>query len=259
MKVKSELKERISKGLNYGLEAVEKVLNPETELFNQFILIKSKYNDLMFFSSTNTLPYDELEVGFDKLRRNLILLINELNPSDLKESKVEPAIKNKALPYRRENFFRLLDIHFRNLESIYYEEQTYNSVSQKYEKDRCNGREAIFQRYRQLVRNYKGKDADNLETIKKVFGEFFIHEIGVVEVYLKHIKHMADYIQEAEIDQDFFFNTLVASFSKYELVLLFYYTVCDIDSEFKQFAKGANLFNAALIPALINADHLNYL
>lgn len=259
MDIKSELKLRITRGLNFGIEAVEKVLHPDSRIFNRYILIKSKYNDLMQYSATNTLPYDELEVGFDKLRSSLIQLIHDLSPEDIKADEEAPELQNKALPYRRENFFRLLDIHYRNLDAIYYEEQIYNSQAGRYDKDRYHGRDAIFQRYQQLGRTYRGKDHDNLDTIKKVFGEFFQHEIGVFEVYFKHIKHMGQYIKGAEVDQRFFYDTLIASLSRFELAMLFYFVISDLDPEVRAFAIESQVFNATLTHTLLNPDHLNYL
>ena len=49
--VKEELKSRIAKGLNFGVEAVEEVLQSDSDLYNPFILLKSKYNDLLYKSS----------------------------------------------------------------------------------------------------------------------------------------------------------------------------------------------------------------
>ncbi len=172
---------------------------------------------------------------------------------------MEPVIQNKALPYRRENFFRLLDIHFRNLEAICYEEQVFNPQTKKYDKERWQGREAVYQRYALLTRYYKGKGQDNLETIKAVFGDFFLHEVGIYEVYLNHIKHMANYIQEAEIDQYFFLNTLLAVLSRYELAMLFYYTISDIDPAFREFAAQSSVFGESLGKYLINEKHLSLL
>ena len=259
MKIQSELKERVSKGLNYGLEAVEKVLSPKSKIFNQFILIKSKYNDLMHFSSINVLPYDELEVGFDKLRSNLIRLIDNIQEVDVEEDGIQPEIQNKALPYRRENFFRLLDIHFKNLEGIYYEEQIFNPKDQKYEKDRWEGREAVFNWYSHLRRRFSSQDKVDQEGIQAIFGDFFTHEIGSFDVYFKHIKHMANYIQAAEIDQQFFFDTLIASLSRYELAMLFYYTIADIDPDFRAFATISNVFNPSMARFLIDEQHLDFL
>ena len=53
--VKNELKSRVAKGLNFGVEAVEEVLQSSSDLYNQFVLLKSKYNDMLYMSSLNTL------------------------------------------------------------------------------------------------------------------------------------------------------------------------------------------------------------
>ena len=49
--IKKELKGRVAKGLNFGVEAVDEVLQADSELYNQFILLKSQYNDLMYLST----------------------------------------------------------------------------------------------------------------------------------------------------------------------------------------------------------------
>ena len=61
--IQSDLKNRIAKGLNFGIEAVEEVLDPTSSIYNDFVLLQSKYNDLMYISSMNTLPYEQIEIG----------------------------------------------------------------------------------------------------------------------------------------------------------------------------------------------------
>jgi len=81
--IKLELKTRIAKGLNFGIEGFEEVVNASSNLYNDFILLKSKYNDLMYLSSMNTLPYDQIELGLNRLRSSLLGLIDHLEESNL--------------------------------------------------------------------------------------------------------------------------------------------------------------------------------
>ncbi len=110
-KTQTELKERIARGLNFGIEAVEEVLLPGSPAYDRFILIKSKYNDLMHFSSINVLPYAELEVGFDRIRKNLLQLVQDLSSEELEKPHVEQELKSTAQPTIRANFFQLLDLY----------------------------------------------------------------------------------------------------------------------------------------------------
>ena len=48
--IKTQLKERVAKGLNFGIEGVEEVLDPSAAAFNDYVLLKSKYNDLMYMT-----------------------------------------------------------------------------------------------------------------------------------------------------------------------------------------------------------------
>ena len=120
--IKATLKSRIAKGLNFGIEAMEEILDPASGIYDDYILLQSKYNDLMYISTMNTLPYEQIEIGLDRLRSNLLGLVSRLDAGSLKKQQVDAGMKVQALPTRRTNFFKLLDIHFRNLDGIQYVE-----------------------------------------------------------------------------------------------------------------------------------------
>lgn len=256
--LKSSLKARVAKGLNFGIEAVEEVIAEHAAVYNQFVLLKSKYNDLMYLSSINTLPYDQIEIGLDRLRHHLLLLIDEIHDEALKQHSVNSNLKVQALPTRRTNFFKLLDIHFQNLAAIHH------SISFG-EGDTTNyfGRAAIYQIYDSqsyhFKRMQKEQPSEELRTLSTFFTKLFTKDTGAFEVYFKNIKHMLTYIFESDIEQQFFLNTLQSLLSRYELALLFYYSLCEIDTEFKPLIIKSELFTKAIKPTLIQENHFEFL
>lgn len=253
--MKAELKGRIAKGLNYAIEAVEEVLAPDTDRHNQFVLLKSKYSDLMHYSSINTLPYQELELGFDKLRNNLLQLVNALEPGDLKKDTIAADLKNQALPYRRENFFKLLDLLSQNLNRIHYVGVSYNYNTNQEEDERMTGREAVYQFYRLFHNRSMDQGKDSVEAVRKMFRDYFATENNGFDVYFKNIKHLLKYIRQDEVEQGFFLDTLQSMFSRYELALIFYYALSGLDPAFSETAFEAGIFQPDLKETLFHPHH----
>lgn len=251
--LKTDLKERIAKGLNFGMEALEDVIEPSSDIYNDYILLKSKYNDLMYISSMNTLPYEQIEIGMDRLRSNLLNLIDKLAEEGLKKGQVDTDLKVQALPTRRTNFFKLLDIHFINLQSISFV-QIYNT-----EEQRTIGREALVMYYqsheRRAARPDKGANKDFLERVTKQFYDFYKNETGMFEVYFKNIRHLLSYTLESEIEQQFFLDTLKSLFSRYEMALIFYYALCEIDPAFTSLVIKSKLLDPSIRDTLLDPAH----
>ncbi len=155
--IRAELKSRVAKGLNFGIEAMEDVLEPSSALFDDFILLKSKYNDLMYLSSINTMP--------------------------------------------------------------------------------------------------EGKEEKIMAFLKDYFG----NETGTMEVYFKNIKHLMAYAMESEIEQGFFLNTLKSLFSRYELAMIFYYSLTGIDPEFRALVRDSRLIDGSVGKLLLRDEHLSLL
>ena len=251
--IQTDLKERVAKGLNFGLEGLEDVIEPASDQYNDYILLKSKYNDLMYVSSMNTLPYEQIEIGLDRLRSNLLSLIDKLGEGSLKKGQVESELRVQALPTRRTNFFKLLDIHFKNLEAISFT-QIYSN-----EEQRTEGREAVVMYYqahqRRATRPEKEGQKDFVARVKKQFNDFYKNETGMLEVYFKNIRHLLSYSLESEIEQQFFLNTLKSLFSRYEMAMIFYYAFCGIDPLFTELVKKSKLLDDSFRDILIDPGH----
>ncbi len=257
--IKEELKLRIATGLNFGIEALEEVLDKYSRLYNQFILLKSKYNDLMQYSSINVLPYNELELGFDKLRNSLLSLIDQMEVVDASKSNVEQEPENKALTHRRTNFFQLMDIHFQNLQAIVYREQVWDSTNSKYNVERLAGREAVFKIYDNLRYAFTRRfQEETAVEVRDYFKDFFLNERGMLEVYIKNIRHLLEYVVETEVDRKFFINTLKSILSRFELSLLFYYGLTNIDPVFSQLLRDTGFLSDVRRDTLMKPNHLDY-
>ncbi|MBK6903142.1 MAG: hypothetical protein IPH04_10115 [Saprospirales bacterium] len=252
--LQADLKSRIAKGLNFGMEGLEDVIDPSADTYNEYILLKSKYNDLMYVSSMNTLPYEQIEIGMDRLRTNVLGLIDRLGEGSLKKDQVDPELKVHALPTRRTNFFKLLDIHFLNLEAVSFV-QIYSN-----EEKRTTGREALVMYYqshqRRAARPELGEPGKEFtEKVKTQFFEFYKNETGMLEVYFKNIRHLLAYSLESEIEQQFFLDTLKSLFSRYEMALIFYYAFCGIDPGFTELVKKGKLLDDSFMDILFDKAH----
>ncbi|GJM33673.1 MAG: hypothetical protein DHS20C18_26740 [Saprospiraceae bacterium] len=255
-----DLKSRVAKGLNFGIEAVEKMLANNAVVYNDFILLKSQYNDLMHLSSINTLPYEQIELGLNKLRTHLLKIIDNIGEDDLDRPEVDLALKNTALPNRRTNFFKLLDIHFQNLASICYVELRPgdSGYSDEY---RVSGREGIHNLYGGAKFRFGKKEqikGDHLAYIQEYFGNYFRGDTGMFEVYFNNIKHLLAYVMEDEIDQPFFLNTLRSLFSRYELAFIFYYVLSGQDDAFKTLIRKSGLITDSIRDVLVFPEHWTY-
>jgi len=253
-KIIGELKSRIAKGLNFGIESVEEVIDPSSAIFNDFVLLKSKYNDLMYLSSMNTMPYEQIEIGMDRLRTSLLAIVDRLDTDSLQKEEVNPNLKIQALPARRTNFFKLLDIHFKNLEAIRYVEVFHDEENREY------GREAIFLHYslhrRAMIKKEGVQGPEGRAILQKYFYDYFSNETGKMEVYFKNIKHLLAYTLSSEIERQFFLETLNSLFSKFELATLFYYVLSNVDPDFGKLVKESGLLeNDCYKDFLIVKDH----
>ena len=253
--IKKELKGRVAKGLNFGVEAVDEVLQTDSELYNQFILLKSKYNDLMYLATINTLPYDQITLGLNQLRNHLLSIIDQLEESDLEKQEVAQSYNINDLPTRRANFFKLLDIHYLNLRAI-----TFVEITGTNEQEIFESREAIFKFYQSHRRQFRNREdlagEEGTTIIKNHFKEWFSNEIGILEVYFKNIKHLLRYALANEVEQSFFLATLQSLFSRFEQALLFYYAYCGIDEEFTALVKQGGLVDDSILPILIRPEDL---
>ncbi|MEL6837098.1 MAG: hypothetical protein AAFP77_29105 [Bacteroidota bacterium] len=251
--VKDELKSRIAKGLNFGVEAVEEVLQSDSDLYNPFILLKSKYNDLLYMSSLNTLSYEQLSLGLDRLRNNLIQIIDQLEAQHLGKETVEQSFNISALPTRRANFFKLLDIHYLNLNAISFVEHIGSEIT-----NRQHGRKAVFellQGHRRRFRNRQEFASEQAtQAIKEHFSSWFQHEITGLEVYLKNIKHMLEYALASEIEQEFFLATLRSLFSRSEQAFILYYALSDLDPSFRDLVVNGKIVEESAKALLIREE-----
>lgn len=239
--LQADLKNRIAKGLNFGIEAVEEVLAASSPVYNDFVLLKSKYNDLMYMSSLNTMPYEQIEIGTDRLRTSLLIIVDRLDDDSIEKENFDTDLKIQALPARRANFFKLLDIHFKNLEAIQYVE-----IFESGERKEI-AREAVFQFYnmhrRSLIHRKEIAGADSRSALRVYFLDYFRNETGEFEVYFKNIKHLLSYALSSEIERQFFLDTIHSLFSKYELATIFYFVLSGIDPDFNELVKQSKLLD----------------
>ena len=256
--LKSKLKERIALGLNHGLQSIKEVLKLESSLYNELITYKSQYNDLNRIASQNLIRYEQIEIGLNKIRSGLLGLIDRIEKQEFKggESSL-PQLKNNELQFRKNNFFQLLDIHYNNLENV-------NIVMTSYGQDSKDivrtGRDAIHYIYTEFFKyglnDPRQEDKELVKDIKAYSRQFYIESFHRMEVYMKTIKFILTYILEEEMEQAFFLNVFKSILSSYEQAAIFYYALSEIDPEFDEVLKKADLFSPSLIDILVKKEHL---
>ncbi len=257
---KNELKQRITLGLNYGLQSVEEVLNDDSLLMNEFISFKSQYNDLNRLASQNMLPYAEVERGFNKIRMGLIDIIDRMEKGDTIQEETLPELKNTEVQFRKNNFFELLNIHYSNLANVTLT-MNYTYSDQK-EKSHYNGIEAmqkIFVEYFAYGFNDQRTYNNEVKDIQTFAFDFYDNQFPRLDPYIKTVKFILEYILEEKIEQSFFLGIFKSVLSTYELLLIFYYAISGLDPEFGQWLQKGNFFNDRFKQKLIKQEHFELL
>jgi hypothetical protein len=256
--IKKQLKERTALGLNYGIQAVEEIIAAESVHANEIINYKSQYNDLNRIASQNILNYAQIEMGLNKIRMGLLDLIDRLEVGDLIDQQALPEVQNRDLQYRKNNFFQLLDIHFANLEQIKLE-ITYSAGPTK-EIEVKTGREAMDYIYDHYVR-FPVKDR-NLDVSGQAGIDYiqnFFKKYTKLEVYMKTVGFIIDYIQEDQVEQHFFKGVFNSILSTPELALIFYGAAGDVIPGLKKTVVESGFFDASIGEFLLEKEHFSWL
>ncbi len=253
--IRKEMKERMALGLNYGIQAVEEIIAPESIHSNEIINYKSQYNDLNRIASQNILDYAQIEMGLNKIRMGLIDLIDRLEMEDLRDRQELPEVQNRDLQYRKNNFFQLLDIHFVNLNQIKVE-LTYSAGSAK-EIDLKTGREAMDYIYDHYMRfPVKDRKLDIVGQSVINYVQDFFEKYTRLEVYMKTVGFILEYIKEDKVEQHFFKGVFKSILSTPEMVLIFYCALSDTIPGFKKTISSSGFIDETIQPFLMSKDHL---
>ncbi len=244
--IKIKLKERLALGLNYGLQSLEDSLTDNSILKDEIITFKSQYNDLNKIASQGILGYEQVEIGYNKIRQGLLKMIDKIEGGDLENSQTLPKVQNYELQNRKENFFELLKIHLTNLESVAVNLQIY--MGDSYREDNRKGREAISYLYKDVfcysfINPRPSVEVNDISTYSK---DFF--ELGYprMEAYMRTLGFILKYINEAEVDQGFFFGVVDSILSSHEKAMLFYYAIGNVEPDFKTLLIESNIINEGI-------------
>ena len=257
--IKIKLKERLALGLNYGLQSLEDSLSNNSILKDEIITFKSQYNDLNKIASQGILGYEQVEIGYNKIRQGLLKMIDKIDGVDLKNSQSLPKVQNNELQNRKENFFELLKIHFNNLESVTVNLQIY--MGDSYKEDNRKGREAISYLYKEaFCHNFlRPRPSVTVGHISDYSKEFF--ELGYprMEAYMRTLGFILKYVNEEELDQGFFFGVVDSILSSHEKAMLFYYAIGNVEPDFKSLVIESEIINEGIKNKLIQDDHYDLL
>ncbi len=259
VEIKLKLKERLALGLNYGLQSIEETLVNTSVLKNEIITFKSQFNDLNRIASQGILGYEQVEIGYNKIRQALLGLIDKMENADVGNKKDLPKVQNNELQNRKENFFELLKIHFTNLENVAVKLQT--SFGNEYREDVRTGRDAILFLFNDIFRyNFtQPRRGDDVSDISAYSKEFFEIKYPRMEAYMNTLGFILKYISEAEIDQGFFFGVVNSILSSAEKTMLAYFAIGNIDPGFKDLLMDSKIINEGLKKKLIKEEHYDLL
>ncbi len=259
VEIKLKLKERLALGLNYGLQSIEDTLVNTSVLKNEIITFKSQFNDLNRIASQGILGYEQVEIGYNRIRQALLGLIDKMENADVGNKKDLPKIQNNELQNRKENFFELLKIHFTNLENVTVKLQT--SYGSEYREDLRTGRDAVLFLFNDIFRyNFtQPRRSDDVSDISIYSKEFFEVKYPRMEAYMNTLGFILEYISEAEIDQGFFFGVVNSILSSSEKIMLIYFAIGNIEPGFKKLLMDSNVINEGLKKKLIKEEHYELL
>ncbi|HFA50745.1 MAG TPA: hypothetical protein ENJ95_17190 [Bacteroidetes bacterium] len=257
--IKIKLKDRLSLGLNYGLQSVEEALAGQSILKDDIVTYKSQYNDLNKIASQGILGYEQVEIGYNKIRQGLIRMIDKIESADLANHKALPKVQNNELQNRKENFFELLKIHFTNLENIRVVLQT--SYDGQYKDDIRKGREAVSFLYKDVFKYAfeqprRGEEVSDIAAYAK---GFFENKYPRMEAYMNTLGFILKYISEAEVDQGFFFGVVSSILSSDEKAMLLYFALGSPDPGFKQLLTESDIISERIKNRLLKEEHFDLL
>ena len=252
-KLKIQLKERIAMGLNVGLKSLSEALNHNSSYYNDLLTFKGKFNDLK--GSQMLMDYSQSEIGFNQIRVGLFALIDKFTEADVNTNDSLPAPKNNELQYRKNNFFRLLELHIDNLEKIVVD---YGGSSS--ESDIVIGRIAIHGYIDTFAYNFRQpRDRDakkyKLGDIVDFSRYFFSGRLKVLEVYFNTIKFILNYIDEEELEKDFFMGVIRSILSSSEKACILYYAISGLDESFKEILIKSELLDESIKKNLLEEEH----
>lgn len=255
--LKIQLQERIALGLNVGIKSLSEALSPDSIHRIDFMNFKCQFNDLNQIVQQNTLDYTQIEIGFNRIRMGLFNLIAKLSEEDLNINGKLSAPKNNTLQHRKDNFFKLLEIHFVNLEQI-----AINYASGQH-NEKETGRQAIQSLYKESFiyhfenpRKIDGFDNSSIIGFSKFF---FTQRNNVMEVYFNTIQFILKYILDEDLEKDFFLGVVNSIISSKEKACIFYYAISGLDPSFSEILVESQLLDESLKKTLLDEAHFDLL
>lgn len=229
--IKTKLKDRLALGLNYGIPSLEEALADSSVLKNDMIAFRSQFNDLNRIASQGILGYEQVEIGYNKLRQGLLEIIDRIEVNDLADQKNLPKVQNRDLQHRKENFFELIKLHLNNLEAVKVRMTT--SYGDERQTDERIGRDAMAMIYKDIfTHNFKFQRGGEKLDIQGFSRKFFDEYYSSLEVYMKTVSFILEYVKQEEVEQAFFQGVFRSLMSNHEVVLMVYYALSGIVPSF---------------------------
>ena len=252
--LRTKLKDRLALGLNYGIQSLEEALAEGSVLKNDMVTFRSQYNDLNRMATQGILGYEQVEIGYNKLRRGLLEAIDRVEATDLADQKNLPKVQNKDLQHRKENFFELIKLHLNNLEGV--KVRITSNFDGKREVDERTGRNAMSMLYSELfVFNFKDQRGQDPLGIAEYAKRFFEKYYPSLEVYMKTLRFILKYAMAEEVEQGFFLGVIRSLLSNNEVALMIYYAVSGIEADFPQLLLDSEIVEERHIKMLIEKGH----
>lgn len=251
--IRLKIKKRFAIKFEYGIDAIEEILNTNSSKYNDFTFLKGRLNRMKEYINNNTLDFEKIDTGENKIYVTFLNLVDSLELKDLKKQDIKDGIVDKTLANRRVNYFKLIEIYMQILNSLSF---AFDEANDKiYNEQKVYGREAIYQIYhnmssRYLLEGYSEYNSHKENLIGYLYEILYKKEKGLMEVYLKNIKNIIGYINEDEVDKIFFINTFKSLLSRFELAVLFYFSLLKENSDLKRLLIDNEIINKEEIKEL---------
>lgn len=251
--IRTKLKDRLALGLNYGVPSLEEALAGDSVLKNDMVTFRSQFNDLNRMASQGILGYEQVEVGYNKLRQGLLEIIDRIEVKDLADRENLPKVENRDLQHRKQNFFELIKLHLNNLEGVKVKMTT--SYGEERNVDERSGSSATAMIYKDIFTyNFRNQRDEPLDI--KAFSKMFFEEYySSLEVYMKMVGFILKYVQQEEVEQAFFQGVFRSLLSNHEIALMVYYALSGIEPGFPKLLLESEIVEERQVKMLMEEGH----
>lgn len=186
-----------------------------------------------------------------------ILLYETLNLQRIESSSTRAFLKVQQF---ENNFFQLMKSHNDIVNSMDISQELFDEKGQLISRNVFySGKDCFGFWYLELEKTMQ-KESATLEILKNSFQEFYSRWELDLSIYYSQINQLLKFVEYSNIEQEnIYLDIFKANLSINELVIMFYYTYLNENSEFVRLAEKYNIFENMIKRRLMNPEHFDLL